>query len=185
MATHGVPSTGSMPSDAGRHDARVHSTTLLGTRSVSTPAGEEWRVGRRWITRGRPRWRTVPAGKATGEALSLPDTGDPRDLAASLAIILGAVVVAVIVIPLLLFGIELIVLGFVVAGGIVGRGLLGRPWIVDARPVDAPVPAHTWRVRGWRRSAQLVDQVAAALSAGLDPPPPEPRGVTILTAPLS
>jgi hypothetical protein len=75
---------------------------------VSTPAGEEWRVGRRWITRGRPRWRRVPAGKATGEALSLTDPGDPNDLVAALAIVVGAVVVAAIVIPLLLFGIELI-----------------------------------------------------------------------------
>lgn len=128
-------------------------------------------MGRRWITRGRPRWRRVPAGKATGEALSLPDFGDPSDLAAALAIVVGAVVVAAIVIPLLLFGIELIVLGFVIAGGIVGRGLLGRPWIIEARPVGASVSTCMWRVRGWRHSARLVDEVAAALSAGFDPPP--------------
>jgi hypothetical protein len=153
----------------------VGSTTLLGSKSVSTPAGEEWRVGRRWITRNPPRWRRVPAGKATGEALSLPDFGDPQDLAASLAIVLGVLVVAAIVIPLLLFGIELIVLGLVIAASIVGRGLLGRPWIVEARPVGASLPTHTWRVRGWRRSARLADEVAAALSAGLDPPPAEAR----------
>lgn len=160
-----------MTSRAGRHDARVGWSALLGARSVSTPAGEEWRVGRRWITRGRPRWRRVPAGKATGEALSLPDIGDPQDLAASLAIVLGAIVVAAIIIPLLLFGIELIVLGFVIAGSIAGRGLLGRPWIVEAHPVGASVPTYAWRVSGWRQSARLVDDVAAALSAGLNPPP--------------
>lgn len=160
---------------AGRHHARVRSTTLLGSRSVSTPAGEQWRVGRRWITRSRPRWRHVPAGKATGEALSLPDFGDPQDLAASLAIVLGVVVVAAIVIPLLLFGIELILLGFVIAASIVGRGLLGRPWIVEARLVSAALPTYTWQVRGWRRSARLADEVAAALAAGLNPPPAEPR----------
>ncbi|HST33625.1 MAG TPA: hypothetical protein VLJ80_08920 [Solirubrobacteraceae bacterium] len=163
----------------GRHDAQVGSTTLLGTRSVSTPTGEEWRVGRRWITRARPRWRRVPGGKATGEALSLPDFGDPQDVAASLAIVLGVVVVAVIVIPLLLFGIELIALGFVIAGSIVGRGLLGRPWIVEARPVRASVPTYTWRARGWRHSAQLADEVAAALSAGLDPPLPRAAEATL------
>jgi hypothetical protein len=105
----------------------------------------------------------VLAGKATGEALSLPDFGDPQDLAASLAIVLGVVVIAAIVIPLLLFGIELIVLGFVIAAAIFGRGLLGRPWIVEAQPVGASVPTYTWRVRGWRRSARLADEVAAAL----------------------
>ena len=117
--------------------------------------------------------------------MSVPDIGDPQDLVATLAIVLGAVVVAVIVIPLLLFGIELIVLGLVVAGGILGRGLLGRPWIVEARPVGTSVPAYTWRVGGWRRSARLVDQIAAALSAGLDLPPPEPQSATISTAPPS
>jgi hypothetical protein len=161
----------------------VRSTTLLGTRSVSTPAGEEWRVGRRWITRGRPRWRRVPAGKATGEALSLPDFGDPQDLAVTLAIILGAVVVAAIVIPLLLFGIELIVLGFVIAASIVGRGLLGRRWIVEARPVDTSAPTYTWRVGGWRQSARLVDEVGAALSAGLDQPPVDAPIGPAVTAP--
>ncbi len=172
-----------MLSPDGRHDARVGLTTLLGTRSASTPAGEEWRVGRRWITRGRPRWRRVPAGKATGEALSLPDIGDPQDLAATLAIILGAVVVAAIVIPLLLFGIELIVLGFVIAGSIVGRGLLGRPWIVEACPVGASVPTYTWRVSGWRHSARLVDEVAAALSAGINLPPVDAPIGPAVTAP--
>jgi hypothetical protein len=138
---------------------------------VSTPTGDEWRIVRRWVTRGRPRWRTVPAGKATGEAFSVPDAGDPHDLVGTLGIILGAVVVAVIVIPLLLFGIELIVLGFVVAGGVIGRGLLGRPWIVEARRAGTSAQVLTWRVRGWRRSARLIDEVAAALSAGLDAPP--------------
>jgi len=109
--------------------------------------------------------------------LSLPDFEDPQDLAATLAIVLGVVVVAAIVIPLLLFGIELIVLGFVIAGSIIGRGLFGRPWIVEARPVGASAPTCTWRVGGWRNSAQLADEVAVALSAGLDPPLPEPAGI--------
>ena len=92
--------------------------------------------------------------------MSLPDIGDPHDLAVTIAIILGAVVVAAIIIPLLLFGIELIILGFVVAAGIIGRGLLGRPWIIEARPPDTAVPTFTWRVRGSRRSTRLVDEVA-------------------------
>jgi len=46
----------------------------------------------------------VPAGRAAAEALSVPDAGSPDDLAAALAIVVGAVVLAVIVVPLLLFG---------------------------------------------------------------------------------
>ncbi len=83
----------------------------LRSTSVCTPAGEEWLIGRRWVTRERPHWRRVPAGKAATEVLSVPDIGGPDDLAVTLAIIVGAVVFAVIVIPLLLFGIKLILLG--------------------------------------------------------------------------
>jgi hypothetical protein len=163
----------------------VRATMLIGSRSVSTPTGEEWRIGRRWVTRGLPRWRTVPAGKATAEAFSVPDIGGPDDLAATLAIILGAVVIAVIIIPLLLFGVELIILGFVIAAGILGRGLLGRPWIVEARMTSEPGPAYTWQVSGWRRSARLIDEAATALSAGLEPPPAEGRSTTTVAPPPS
>jgi len=155
----------------------------LGSSSVRTPAGEEWRVGRRWVTRKRPRWRKVPTGKAAAEAFSVPDIGGPDDLAVTVAVILGAIVVAVIIIPLLLFGIELILLGLVVAAGIAGRGLLGRPWIVQARRLSETSPAFSWRVSGWRRSARLIDEVTAALSAGLDPSPSQAQESITSTAP--
>ena len=154
---------------------KMRSTVLLGPTSASTPAGDEWRITRRWITRGLPRWRQVQAGKATAEAFSAPDIGGLDDLAVTLMFILGAIVVAVIVIPLLLFGIELIILGFLVAASIIGRGFLGRPWIVEARLTSDSIPAYTWQVSGWRRSARLIDEAAAALSAGLDPSPAEAR----------
>jgi hypothetical protein len=115
----------------------------------------------------------VSTGNATAEALSVPDIGGPDDLAVTLAVILGVVVFAVILIPLLLFGIELILLGLVVAAGILGRGLLGRPWIVHATRAGELSPTFTWTVSGWRRSARLIDEVVAALSAGLDPSPSE------------
>jgi hypothetical protein len=155
----------------------------LGSRSARTPAGEEWRVGRRWVMRERPHWRKVPTGKAAVEALSVPDIEGPDDLGVTLVVIFGAVVVAVIIIPLLLFGIELILLGLVVAAGIVGRGLLGRPWLVQARRVSETAPAFGWRVSGWRRSAQLIDEVTAALSAGLDPSPSQAQETITPTAP--
>jgi hypothetical protein len=154
----------------------------IGSRSVSTPSGEDWHVGRRWITRGLPRWRRVPAGKSGAEALSLPDMGGPEDLVVSIAVILGAIVVAVILIPLLLFGIELIVLGFAIAAGILGRGLLGRPWIVHATRTGESTPELSWKVSGWRGSARLIDEVATALAAGLDPSPAEAQGVLTQTA---
>jgi hypothetical protein len=146
----------------------------LGQGSVRTPSGVEWRIGRRWLSRPLPRWRSLPAGKATAEAFSMPDAGGPDEFATGLVILLGVVVVAVVLIPLLLFGIELIIVGLVVAAGILGRGLLGRPWVVQATPLDNPARSLAWTVVGWRRSGRLIDEVAASLSSGLDPAPGEP-----------
>jgi hypothetical protein len=143
-------------------------------RVVQTPSGQQWRVGRSWISRRLPRWRRVRVGEASGEALlSIPDGGSLDDLGVALLVAVGALVVAVILIPLLLFGIELILLGLAIAAGILGRGLLGRPWVVRATPHDNPAGALTWKVAGLKRSARVIDEVSSALSSGLDPSPSE------------
>lgn len=61
---------------------------VIGSRVARTPAGVEWRVGRRWIGRGLPHWRKVRFGKRrAGEAaeavLMLPDIGDFDDIGAA------------------------------------------------------------------------------------------------------
>jgi hypothetical protein len=151
---------------------------------VATPSGQEWRVGRRWSTLRMPRWRKVRMGKpdagdaAEAVVLAVPDLDD---LGAAALALLAVVVVAVVVIPLLLFGIELILLGLLIAVGIVGRTLLGRPWIVRATPLGPEVGELSWQVVGWRRSNRVIEEVAASLSAGLDPSPAE-AAEPILTA---
>jgi hypothetical protein len=107
----------------------------------------------------------------------LADVGGLDDFAAAIALIVAAVVIAVVLIPLLLFGIELIIVGFVIAAGILARGLLGRPWVVQATPVGRASESLSWRVRGWRRSGQLIDEVATSLSNGLQPAPAEDGAV--------
>jgi hypothetical protein len=103
----------------------------------------------------------------------MPDGGGPDDFAAGIAILIGALVVAVVLIPLLLFGIELMLVGVLIAAGILGRGLLGRPWVVEARCCEDPSRSLAWKVVGWRRSAGLIDEVAASLAHGRDPAPAE------------
>ncbi len=83
--------------------------------------------------------------------------------------ILAGIVVAIIVIPLLLFGFELIIAGLLLAAGVVARSAFGRPWTVLAVPGDERSVALAWEVKGWRRSTQLIDEVAAELSAGRTP----------------
>lgn len=79
-----------------------------------------------------------------------------------------------ILIPLLLFGIELIVLAMILAAGIVARSMLGRPWIVQATPRTNQSEILTWKVKGWRHSTELIDEVATSLAAGLPPPGRDP-----------
>lgn len=148
----------------------------LGNRVVETPDGVQWRIGRLWIGRPLPRWRRVRLGDAGSEAawmIPISDGGSPEDLAAGVVILVGAVVFAVVLIPLLLFGIELIIVGVLVAAGILSRALLARPWVVRATPASGHDRALAWRVSGLRRSGRVIDEVAAALVAGLAPAPSE------------
>jgi hypothetical protein len=117
----------------------------------------------------------VTLGEGSEQALdvawSVPtvDVGSFEGIEALLAGIVAAVVIAVVVIPLLLFGVELIVAGLLIAGGILARSALGRPWIVQATPSTDLAGALAWEIKGWRRSAQLIDQIAAELASGLTP----------------
>jgi hypothetical protein len=136
----------------------------------------QWRIGRLWINRRLPKWRRVRLGDTASDAAwsaPVPDVGSLEDLAGGLAIILGVVVLTLVLIPLLLFGIELILLGLLIALGILGRGLLGRPWVVRATPDGGNGGALAWRVVGWRRSARVIDEVAASLTSGQTPAPAE------------
>jgi hypothetical protein len=149
----------------------------MGTRVVRTPTGEEWRIGRRLTNRRLPRWRRPRMKGSTAESAfwsapgPLPD--DLEGLGLGLLVLLAVVVVAVVLVPLLLFGLELILLGLIVAAGILGRTLLGRAWVVQATRLDAEPRILAWGVVGWRRSARVIDEVAAALGSGLDPSPSE------------
>jgi hypothetical protein len=149
-------------------------------RVVDAPDGLQWRVGRLWVGRGMPRWRKVHIGEGVEEAawnIPIPDVGSVDDLASVVVIVVGAVVFAVVLIPLLLFGIELIILGLLIGAGILGRAFLGRPWVVRATPAGGHERALAWRVRGLRRSARVIDEVAASLAHGLQPAPAEAAGM--------
>ncbi len=151
----------------------------FGSRRVRTPSGAEWRVARQWCPRGLPRRRRLRLGENSEQTLDVLWSISPVDVGSfeSIELLLGgivaAVVIAVIAIPLLLFGIELILAGLLVAAGIVARSMFGRPWIVHATSSADPAGALAWEVKGWRRSAQLIDQVVAELAGGLTPSPIE------------
>jgi hypothetical protein len=141
-----------------------------------TPAGTEWRVGRVWIGRGAPRFRKVRSEAAGDIGGQVPnwvpvDIGSWGDLEATIAVVIALVLLVFVIIPLLLFGVELIIVGVAVAASIIGRLLLGRPWIVQAQSIGRTREVRTWRVSGWRRSRQVIAEIAQGLAAGSDPNP--------------
>ncbi len=147
----------------------------LGPRRVSAPDGVEWRVGRRWLTRrprfGRPRRRDIAGGALDNVGPGVSDFGS-LDLGEGLVVIAAVVAVALIAIPILLFGVELIIVGILLAAGVVAHTLLGQPWVVEATSTDPLTSGRSleWRVRGWRKSGQLIREVVSDLSAGREPP---------------
>lgn len=68
--------------------------------------------------------------------------------------------------PLVLIGVDLIWLLGAGALGLLGRVLLGRPWRVEA--VSA-VERRGWNVQGFRSAGRSRDDLAAQLSAGINP----------------
>lgn len=147
----------------------------LGTRHVVSPDQVEWIVGRRWVSR-RFDWSWRKHGRVASDGLAEAGIGGVPDVGGVdswQGLVLVAVVVAVLVvlIPLLFFGVELIVFGVLVAGGVIARAVSGTPWVVEARSSDphtSGLPLE-WRVRGWRKSGKLIDQVASDLAAGREP----------------
>lgn len=170
-------------------------------RTVTTPAGEQWRVRRVWAPRlgGETLWARLRRRTRIGRSLArgAGEASDPGCLldAASdafwiLVIVITVTVLVLVGLPLVLALVDILVLALLTLLGIAARVLFRRPWVVEARstaaappaaadawPSDAPVLAvrrHTWRVVGWRASGEQVDDVANALVHGN----PLPAGAT-------
>jgi hypothetical protein len=152
-------------------------------RTVRTPSGDEWKVGRRWLGRRTrlPRWRRATDLGIDGfDAASLLDFDS--GIAVGIALLVIGVLALFVLIPLLLFGIELIAVGAVLAAGILGRVLLGRPWTIEARNLQSNV-TRTWEVSGWQQSATTIGEISATLAAGGQLP--HPRESEMLSAHLT
>lgn len=153
---------------------------MLRSSIVTTPNGDRWRVGRRWLDRSLPnlrhrfranREKVVDEG-SWFDGLMIPDF-DLLDFddspAAAIAIALGALLLFLVLLPLIGIALELIVLLVLLWSGIVGRVLFGRPWIVVAANLDDPQRSVAFAVKGWRRSSQAIEELSRALA--IDGPP--------------
>jgi hypothetical protein len=102
-----------------------------------------------------------------------------HDARHAVAVLLGLLAVVVVAIGLLAAATVEHVVPFVAANARLLLGAvatvavllavdrLSRPWFVELqRQGLADAPRRVWRVRGWRRSARLMDEVAAAVREG-------------------
>jgi hypothetical protein len=127
------------------------------------------------MPREMPRWRGRQVRENTGDLIEvvpqIPSV-DPEVLGefpAFLAALAAIALLVLVLIPLLLFGIELLILALLIAAGAIARAALGRPWVVYAAPAGENPATRAWEVRGWRRSEEAVDELAAQIAAGSEP----------------
>ena len=131
-------------------------------RTVTTPDGATWRIKRHWISRTpKLRDRESPGGEDLLDLFSVFDD-TPVGLVAGIVL---AVVAFFFFNGFFLFLAEVAIVGVVLLVTLAAKFLLRRPWFVDA--VCATRAPRRWAVVGWRRSGEVIDQLARALEAGV------------------
>ena len=142
-------------------------------RTVTTPAGETWRVRRLWVPRMRGEtlwsraWRRIrPTGRRLGEVADAGDGCflDIEEVVIVVAIVIAVLLLAFVVVPLLLVLLDVMALLLLLVLGVAARIAFRRPWVIEA--TDAGPYRHTWRVVGWRASGEKVDEIADLLAHG-------------------
>ncbi|HWJ82130.1 MAG TPA: hypothetical protein VNS55_07830 [Nocardioides sp.] len=125
---------------------------------VTDPAGQTWRVTRRWVP-----WRR----RLKGSLDAVPDLGigglgnDP------VSAIVG-VVLLIVLLPFLLLvllaGVELLLVLLVLPFAVVARVAFGRHWYVEVRRGFTPV--HEVEAGDWRESGLRIYELAGVLERG-------------------
>lgn len=129
---------------------------------VTTPGGETWKVGRRWLP-FRPRRFGLDLTDV-GPGFDIGDLGPISAVLGAIALIL---VLVFVVIPLLALAVQLVALLLALIVGVLLRVVFRRPWTVVARRVGGPrTDDRAWRVSGWRDSGEVVTAAAERLRRG-------------------
>lgn len=142
-------------------------------RTVVTPDGDTWKVGRRWLP-FRPRHDRFDVVESV-DAGSVAEGDDPLSflLLFILSVVLWVVLTLVfaVVVAVIALVVEAVVAALVLVVAAAGRVVLRRPWTVVARCVKGLPRRHTWAIVGWRASGKMVDDVARSLAEGTALPP--------------
>jgi len=131
---------------------------------VEDPAGETWRIKRRWLP-WRPRKRSPDA---------LADVADVGDLGGDFVVgliifvvVLGVLVFLPIVFVLAIFVAELFVLLLLLPVFILLRAGFVARWPTEAWRGDSLI--HAEAVRGWGRSRQRMQEIVDGIRLGSPP----------------
>ncbi|MDH3607021.1 MAG: hypothetical protein OER12_08490 [Acidimicrobiia bacterium] len=89
------------------------------------------------------------------------------------AVVVAALFTVFVLVPSLVFLAEYLLFWLVVGGWILYNTLTGRPWVIKATKDGYESPDHAWRIKGWRNSQALIDDIADDLRRGEPPIPSE------------
>lgn len=127
---------------------------------VKDPAGQTWRVSRRWVP-----WRRRLKG-ALDAAPDLPTLGD--DPISSIIGVLFLILMLPLLLIVLVAGLEFLLLLLVLPFAILGRIVFGAHWTIEAR--QGWHPSWEESAGDWAQSRQAIRDVAAAIERGHLPP---------------
>lgn len=137
----------------------------MGMKDAKAPDGRRWKVRRRWISRRLNL-------KRLSDALDIADAGGFAsgffDEVPVIGAALAAVAIAIFVFFGLAFVIELVIVLALLAAVIIARFVLRMPWVVEASTDDPPKETRFWHVVGWRRTNEVMAQIAQALESGTE-----------------
>ncbi len=91
----------------------------------------------------------------------------------AIVVVVVAVVVVFVVIPAVLFLAGYLLFWLLVGGWLAYNTLTSRPWVVKATKDGYEEPDYAYRVKGWRNSQALIDDIAGDLRRGEPPTPSE------------
>ena len=93
--------------------------------------------------------------------------------AIAIAVVMAALFTIFVLVPSLIFLAQYLLFWALVGGWILYNTLTGRPWVVKATKDQYERPDHAWRIKGWRNSQALIDDIADDLRRGEPPIPSE------------
>lgn len=125
-----------------------------------------WTPRWRWPWPRRTRGEEAAADRGGWESLGEVFVADEWIVLAIFAVVIGIL----FVLPLFIFFVEVLIVVALVVGTAVARILLRQPWILDAVAEDG---THlSWKVVGYLRSRQVVQDVRLQLQRGIREPRP-------------